>query len=115
MWQGAKGAHEYLVNVIWPLDPFTRENGATQIYPGSHGAAGMASIPGSTDGLFTRISAQPFLNRALVFQSIQLHGMHIEQIRVQFNQAAWQQHFLSQWPEGTAAHTSYFKRISEGV
>lgn len=42
MWQGAKGAHEYLVNVIWPLDPFTRENGATLIYPGSHGAAGMA-------------------------------------------------------------------------
>ena len=42
MWQGAKGAHEYLVNVIWPLTPFTRENGATLIYPHSHGAEGMA-------------------------------------------------------------------------
>ncbi len=42
MWQGAKGGHEYLVNVIWPLTPFTSENGATLIYPHSHGAAGMA-------------------------------------------------------------------------
>ena len=41
MWQGEKGNHEYLVNVIWPLTPFTRENGATLIYPGSHGAKGM--------------------------------------------------------------------------
>ncbi|WP_342249196.1 phytanoyl-CoA dioxygenase family protein [Sphingomonas sp. OTU376] len=42
MWQGAKGAHEYLINVIWPLTPFTAENGATLIYPRSHGAEGMA-------------------------------------------------------------------------
>ncbi|WP_236036125.1 phytanoyl-CoA dioxygenase family protein [Rhizorhabdus histidinilytica] len=42
MWQGEKGGHEYLVNVIWPLTPFARENGATQIYPGSHGPSGMA-------------------------------------------------------------------------
>jgi ectoine hydroxylase-related dioxygenase (phytanoyl-CoA dioxygenase family) len=42
MWQGEKGDHEYLVNVIWPLTPFTEENGATLIYPGSHGPVGMA-------------------------------------------------------------------------
>lgn len=42
MWQGAKGSHEYLLNVIWPLTPFTAENGATLIYPGSHGHDGMA-------------------------------------------------------------------------
>ncbi|TYC79392.1 phytanoyl-CoA dioxygenase family protein [Novosphingobium sp. BW1] len=41
MWSGEKGAHEYLVNVIWPLDPFTEVNGATQIYPFSHGAEGL--------------------------------------------------------------------------
>lgn len=42
MWAGAKGAHEYLLNVIWPLTSFTEENGATQIYPASHGVAGLA-------------------------------------------------------------------------
>lgn len=42
MWAGEKGTHEYLINVIWPLDPFTKANGATQIYPYSHGAGGMA-------------------------------------------------------------------------
>ncbi|MGN6374727.1 MAG: phytanoyl-CoA dioxygenase family protein [Sphingomonas sp.] len=42
MWAGVKGAHEYLLNVMWPLTPFTAENGATCIYPFSHGADGMA-------------------------------------------------------------------------
>lgn len=81
----------------------------------NNGAAGMASEPGSLNGLFTRISATRLNNTALVFQSTQLNGMWVEQVRVQFDQAAWQQHFLGQWPEGTAAYTSYFKRISEGV
>lgn len=42
MWAGEKGDYEYLVNVMWPLTPFTRENGATCIFPFSHGPAGMA-------------------------------------------------------------------------
>lgn len=42
MWQGRKGDHEYLVNVIWPLTPFTADNGATLLYPDSHGPDGMA-------------------------------------------------------------------------
>src|SRR3546814_6638526 len=42
MWQGAKGDHEYLVNVIWPLTPFSEDNGATLIYPRSHGPVGMS-------------------------------------------------------------------------
>lgn len=42
MWAGVKGEHEYLLNVMWPLTPFTRDNGATQIYPYSHGPGGMA-------------------------------------------------------------------------
>ena len=37
MWQGVKGEVEYLVNVMWPLTPFTVENGGTIIYPDSHG------------------------------------------------------------------------------
>lgn len=37
MWQGVKGKVEYLVNVMWPLTPFSVENGGTIIYPRSHG------------------------------------------------------------------------------
>ncbi len=36
MWAGAKGVHEYLLNVIWPLTEFTADNGATRLYPGTH-------------------------------------------------------------------------------
>lgn len=42
MWRGATGAQEYLVNILWPLTPFTAANGATRIFPKSHGAKGMA-------------------------------------------------------------------------
>lgn len=37
MWRGPTGEIEYLVNVMWPLNPFTRENGATRVWPESHG------------------------------------------------------------------------------
>jgi ectoine hydroxylase-related dioxygenase (phytanoyl-CoA dioxygenase family) len=36
MWGGEKGRIEYLVNVMWPLVPFTRDNGGTMLWPGSH-------------------------------------------------------------------------------
>ena len=36
MWQGPKGTLEYLVNVMWPLTPFTAENGGTRLWSRSH-------------------------------------------------------------------------------
>jgi ectoine hydroxylase-related dioxygenase (phytanoyl-CoA dioxygenase family) len=36
MWGGEKGRIEYLVNVMWPLGPYTPANGGTRIWPGSH-------------------------------------------------------------------------------
>lgn len=36
MWQGPKGGLEYLINVMWPLTAFTRENGGTRLWTGSH-------------------------------------------------------------------------------
>ncbi|MDB5576859.1 MAG: phytanoyl-CoA dioxygenase [Bradyrhizobium sp.] len=41
MWQGVKAEVEYLVNVMWPLTRFTRTNGGTLIYPGSHGSTAL--------------------------------------------------------------------------
>lgn len=69
MWQTAKGDHEFLVNVIWPLTPFTRENGATLIYPNSHGAAGMAR----TD-LDDPIAAECGPGAAICFLGSTAHG-----------------------------------------
>ncbi len=37
MWHAEKGRMEYVVNVMWPLTPFRADNGATRIWPGSHG------------------------------------------------------------------------------
>lgn len=37
MWRGPVGEIEYLVNVMWPLTPFTHDNGATLVWPHSHG------------------------------------------------------------------------------
>ena len=42
MWRGATGRQEYLVNILWPLTSFTADNGATRIFPKSHGEAGMS-------------------------------------------------------------------------
>lgn len=37
MWPAApKGGIEYSVNVLWPLGPFTADNGATKVWGGSH-------------------------------------------------------------------------------
>ena len=37
MWRGALGEVEYLVNVMWPFTGYTKENGATLVWPESHG------------------------------------------------------------------------------
>ncbi|GGB72818.1 phytanoyl-CoA dioxygenase family protein [Blastomonas aquatica] len=69
MWNGEKGTNEYLVNVIWPLTPFTADNGATQIYPRSHGAAGLArQDPGEP------VTAQCNPGAAICFLGSTAHG-----------------------------------------
>lgn len=36
MWPGAKHGVPWLINVMWAIDDFTEENGATRIWPRSH-------------------------------------------------------------------------------
>lgn len=42
MWRGETGRIEYLVNVMWPFTEYTQRNGATRVWPGSHGASALA-------------------------------------------------------------------------
>jgi Phytanoyl-CoA dioxygenase (PhyH) len=65
MWGGPKGEMEYLVNVMWPLGPYRRENGATVIYPQSHNGG---SGPGEP------IVAEMDAGDVLLFLGSTLHG-----------------------------------------
>lgn len=69
MWAGAKGETEYLVNVIWPLTRFTADNGATQVWPRSHGPKALAPEPDTIP-----VPAEMTPGSALVFLGSTLHG-----------------------------------------
>lgn len=69
MWAGEIGRMEYLVNVMWPLTPFTRENGATLIWPGSHGAEALAP-----EAKCDPVVAEANPGDAIVFLGSTLHG-----------------------------------------
>lgn len=68
MWHGDKGRIEYLVNVMWPLSPFRPENGATVIWPGSHGIHALGAPPSHAG---TPITCDP--GSAILFLGSTLH------------------------------------------
>lgn len=69
MWAGAKGEVEYLLNVIWPLSEFRAENGATRVWPRSHGAEALAPEPATEP-----VAAAMAPGAALLFLGSTLHG-----------------------------------------
>ncbi|WP_034161477.1 phytanoyl-CoA dioxygenase family protein [Sphingomonas sp. ERG5] len=69
MWRGTIGEVEYLVNVMWPLTDYRADNGATLIWPGSHGAAALAAPPEAPP-----VVAEMAPGDALIFLGSTLHG-----------------------------------------
>jgi ectoine hydroxylase-related dioxygenase (phytanoyl-CoA dioxygenase family) len=69
MWRGMTGEVEYLVNVMWPFTPYTSQNGATRIWPRSHGAQALAAEPA-----YEPIAIEMDVGDALVFLGSTLHG-----------------------------------------
>lgn len=69
MWAGPKGSLEYLVNVMWPIDPFTAENGGTRLWPGSHDDQDVGNFP---EELAVVPEVRP--GDALLFLGSTLHG-----------------------------------------
>ena len=69
MWRGAIGETEYLVNVMWPFTRYTRENGATILWPASHGKRALDSEPSQAE-----FAAEVEPGSALLFLGSTLHG-----------------------------------------
>lgn len=69
MWQGPKGSVEYLVNVMWPLTTFTRDNGGTRLWAGSHFDQDVPFLPEADSAVPTVAPGD-----ALVFLGSTLHG-----------------------------------------
>jgi hypothetical protein len=69
MWRGAIGETEYLVNVMWPFTRYTSENGATVLWPESHGRRALDPEPPC--GEFP-VELEP--GSALLFLGSTLHG-----------------------------------------
>lgn len=69
MWRGEIGRIEYLVNVMWPLTPYTVENGATIVWPESQGSHALEAEPARAP-----VAAEMKPGSALVFLGSTLHG-----------------------------------------
>jgi len=78
----------------------------------NNGAAGMPNFRGSRQGIVTRLSVRP-APRGLLYGT-RAGGIHVDAIAVDYDAEAFRRRFLAQWPEGSPAHDSYFRRIESG-
>ena len=93
--------------------PATRcfDHGGTKIVA-NNGAAGMPNASGSNFGILTRIATTPSPHPRVYGHGLQ--GVHIDAVAINYDDAAWQERFLENWPEGSPAWRSYFNRIANG-
>ncbi len=78
----------------------------------NNGAAGMPNARGSCFGILTRIGNTPSPYASLYGHILQ--DVHVDALAIHYDDAAWQQCFLRNWPEGSPAWLSYFDRIAKG-
>lgn len=78
----------------------------------NNGAAGLPNFTGRRAGLITRIGRTPSPHQTLY--GVERDGVHIDAIAVRYDHDRFLQRFLARWPDGSAAHLSYLKRILSG-
>jgi hypothetical protein len=79
----------------------------------NNGAAGMPNFAGTQYGLLTRIAARRYEGALRCF-GVHAAGVYIDTLALHYDQPAWEQCFLVQWPEGSDAYTSYWERMRHG-
>ncbi len=81
----------------------------------NNGATGMPNFAGDRAGLLTRVAVTPYPGPERRFGIVTGSGtVHVDAIGVEFDPAAWLEHFRRDWPAGSDAHTSYAERITRG-
>ena len=78
----------------------------------NNGAAGMPNERGACYGILTRIST-----RASEFPPLygtSLREVSVDALAIYYDDPAWRDSFLANWPEGSPAWLSYYERIALG-
>jgi hypothetical protein len=78
----------------------------------NNGAAGMPNFAGTGFGVLTRIGVHASPHVPLYGHRLQ--DVHVDALPVRYDTAAWQECFLRNWPAGSPAWLSYFRRICDG-
>ena len=78
----------------------------------NNGAAGMPNFVGERQGLVTRIGIEPC---AAALYRTRAGGAFVEALPVRYDVDAFARDFLRQWPSGSPAHASYWRRIESGT
>ena len=78
----------------------------------NNGATGMPNAKGACHGLLTRIS--PARSAHPPLYGCKVGGVFVDSLSVYYDDARWRGEFLANWPEGSAAWRSYYRRIAQG-
>jgi hypothetical protein len=80
----------------------------------NNGAAGMPNFRGTRHGLVTRVSTVPAAASRTLYGS-RVGSLHVDALPLHYNHERWVERFLANWPEGSAAHGGYHRRIDSGT
>jgi hypothetical protein len=82
----------------------------------NNGAAGMPNFSNTNYGIVTRIGISPSPIQSIYGTSLTNGStkVYVDAIALHYDHGAWLKEFLGQWPAGSAAHQSYWKRINQG-
>ncbi len=79
----------------------------------NNGAAGMPNFKSTHYGVITRIATRR-AKHVVPLYGTRFEAIRIEALPLRYDQARWQREFLANWPEGSPAHASYYRRITAG-
>lgn len=80
----------------------------------NNGVAGMGNFRGSTFGVVSRLSERVESVPDSLYGAT-LDGLRFDAIPVPFDVDEWGDSFLAQWPSGSPAYHSYYRRVVQGT